>query len=237
MAAVLAAGDGAALSHLSAAVLWQIWRRRPPPLIDVVTLWRRDDRAGVRFHRCRRLDPRDTTVYRGIPVSTVPRILVDLTDVLTVHQLASVIHEAAFRKRFNERATKATMERANGRRNLHVLEAALAEHMVGSAGTRSDLEDEFLALVARAGLPSPLVNVQVQAAERTIEVDFHWPDHRLCVEVDGPGHRRPRTRRDDRARDRWLREAGHEVIRLSDDEVQRHPARTIATLDAAVRPR
>jgi predicted transcriptional regulator of viral defense system len=121
MAAVLAGGDGARLGCLAAAVHWQIWRRRPPQMIDVVTPRRRAPQPGLRFHWCRNLDPRDTTTYRGIPVTTIPRTLVDLTDTLTVHQLANVIHEAAFRKRFNAAAIRAAMERANGRRNLHVL--------------------------------------------------------------------------------------------------------------------
>ena len=62
------------------------------------------------------------TVRDGIPVTTVPRTLVDLSDVLTAHQLANVIHEAAFRKLFDERAVHAAIHRANGRHNLHVLE-------------------------------------------------------------------------------------------------------------------
>jgi hypothetical protein len=186
MAAVLAAGEGAALSHLRAALLWQIWRRRAPGPIDVVTSRRKRGQRGVNIHFCRHLDPRDVTTHRGIPVTTVPRTLIDLTDSLTAHQLANVIHEAAFRKRFDASATRAAMARANGRHNLHVLDAALNAHAAGSAGTRSDLEDVFLALTRSAGLPDPLVNVGVQARGRRIEVDFHWPELKLCVEVDGP---------------------------------------------------
>jgi hypothetical protein len=87
----------------------------------------------------RSLDPRDVTVRDGIPVTTVPRTLVDLSDVLTAHQLANVIHEAAFRKLFDERAVRAAMTRANGRHNLHVLTKALELNAAGSAGTRSEL--------------------------------------------------------------------------------------------------
>lgn len=80
----------------------------------------------------------------------------DLTDELTAHQLANVIHQAAFRKLFDERAVRVAMDRANGRRNLNVLERALELNKTGSAGTRSDLEDRFLALTSRSGLPEPL---------------------------------------------------------------------------------
>jgi hypothetical protein len=208
MAAVLAAGDGSALSHLSAAKLWNVWRRVVRG-IDVVAPRRRHAK-GVRVHACRRLDPRDVTVHRGIPVTTVPRTLVDLADVLTAHQLANVVHEAAFRNRFSARATRAGMERSNGR-NLHPLEQALALNAAGSAGTKSDLEDRFLAQVQAAGLPAPLVNAAVQTRDRTYEVDFRWGD--VCVEIDGPGHGRPRTRAEDAARDRALTEPGYRVIR------------------------
>ena len=98
--------------------------------------------------RCRHLDPRDITTHDGIPVTTVPRTLVDLTDVLDARRLANVLHEAAFHRRFNMAATRAAMSRAAGRRNLGVLETALAAHEAGSAGTRSALEDRVLALVA-----------------------------------------------------------------------------------------
>src|SRR3954464_10382713 len=97
MAAVLAAGEGAALSHLSAAKLWNAWRRVVRG-VDVLASGRRRVK-GVRVHICRRLDPRDVTEHRGIPVTTVPRTLVDLSAVLSAHQLANVIHEAAFRNR------------------------------------------------------------------------------------------------------------------------------------------
>jgi very-short-patch-repair endonuclease len=230
MAAVLAGGEGAALGCLAAAQHWQVWRRRPPAQIDVLTPRRLVPRPGVRFHRARHLDPRDVTVFRGIPVTTVPRTLVDLTDSLTAHQLANVIHEAAFRKRFNPKATRAAMQRANGRRNLAVLEQALAAHEQGSAGTRSDLEDAFLVEAREAGMSDALVNAEVDVAGGRIEVDFHWPDKKLCVEVDGPGHTRPRTKREDKARDRLLRDAGYEVLRFTDEDVERPGPRVRATL-------
>ncbi len=205
MAGVLAGGPGAHLSHEAAARLFRIWRR-VPHLIDVVAPNRRPTADGVRFHRARHLDPRDVTKYRGIPVTTVARILVDLTDQLTQHQLANVIHEAAFRNRFSESATRAAMKRANGRHNLPRLEHALIAHAQGSAGTRSDLEDAYL---ERHTGPEPKVNTRVHG----IEVDLYWPDQALVVEIDGPGHERPRTRRDDEAKDQRLGAAGIRVRR------------------------
>jgi very-short-patch-repair endonuclease len=122
-----------------------------------------------------------------------------------------VIHDAAYRQRFSETATKAAMERAGGRRHLHALEEALHAHASGSAGTKSGLEDRFLEQVRRHGLPDPLVNTRVQG----IEVDFLWPETKLIVEVDGAGHRRPRTQREDAERDARLEAAGYRVIRAT----------------------
>jgi hypothetical protein len=228
MAAVLACGEGAVLSHLSAATLWEIWRRRANGS-DVTVPRQRRARPGIRLRCTRNLDPRDVTVHNGIPVTTVARTLVDLTDVLDSHQLANVIHEAAFRNRFDLSATRAAMARANGRR-LSVLHAALEAHAAGSAGTKSALEDRFLALIRRAGLPQPLTNVGVEAGGRRIEVDVYWPDRKLCVEVDGPGHERPRTRLQDRARDRALRAAGLRIVRVTGHDVDHRPAAVISEL-------
>jgi predicted transcriptional regulator of viral defense system len=209
IAAVLAAGDGAVLSHLAAAKLWEVWRRKVTG-VDVTAPTNRRDRPGVRVHRARHLDPRDVTKHDGIPVTTVPRTLVDLSSVLTAAQLANVIHEAAFRNRFDLEATRQAIERANGRHTLHTLATALEAHANGSAGTRSALEDQFLAQLNRNGMPEPLVNTKVA----NVEVDFHWPDQNLCIEIDGPGHQRPRTQAEDRLRDAKLRAAAQEVIRL-----------------------
>jgi Transcriptional regulator, AbiEi antitoxin/Protein of unknown function (DUF559) len=214
MAAVLACGEGAVLSHLSASSMWGFWRRRVVG-VDVLVPRRHRSLPGVRIHRYRRLDRRDVTRRNGIPITSVARTLVDLSDVLTPHQLANAIHEAAFHERFSEPATRHAMHRANGRHNLATLTEALALHNSGSAGTRSGNEDWFLSLTAQAGLPLPLVNTKVE----DIEVDFHWPDHHLCVEVDGGGHTRPRTKREDKARDRALQQAVHRVVRIAEHEL------------------
>jgi hypothetical protein len=202
MAAVLAAGEGAALSHLAAATHWKMWRRWVPG-IDVLVPSQRRQRAGIRVHRVRRLDKRDVTIHKGIPITTPARTLVDLASVLTRYQLANVIHEAAFRNLFDEARTREAMERAPGR-DLEPLHAALQAHAAGSAGTRSALEDQFLETWQG---PEPLVNTK-------IEVDMYWPDENLVVEVDGPGHERAPTQRTDAERDRALRAAGIEVVRL-----------------------
>jgi predicted transcriptional regulator of viral defense system len=202
MAAVLAAGKDAVLSHESAAKHWRIWRGTVRG-IDVLTPGNRRARAGIRVHRARTLDRCDVTIHKGIPITTPARTLVDLASTLTRHQLANVIHEAAFRDLYDDGAVRAAMKRARGR-DLEPLDAALRAHASGSAGTRSALEDQFLATWQG---PEPLVNTK-------IEVDMYWPDQNLVVEIDGPGHERPRTRTEDARRDAALNKAGITTVRL-----------------------
>jgi hypothetical protein len=202
MAAVLAAGKGAALSHLAAATHWKMWRRRVPG-IDVIVPGQRRARDGFTVHRARNLDKRDVTIHKGIPITTPARTLVDLASVLTKHQLANVIHEAAFRDLFDEGAVTEAIKRAPGR-PTETLHAALQAHAAGSAGTRSYTEDRFLETWQG---PEPLVNTK-------IEVDMYWPDQNLVVEVDGPGHARPRSKREDAQRDEALRKAGIATVRI-----------------------
>jgi hypothetical protein len=218
MAAVLAAAPVSALSHLSCGALVGVSRFRERAI--AVTTTRRPKLDGVRVHTVRRLDPRDVTTHKGIPVTTVHRMLVDLSDILTAHQIANVIHELAFRGRYVEAAVRDAMVRANGRRKLHVLERAMALHRDGSAGTRSGAEDAFLALVE----PEPQVNEGLLG----IEVDFHWPELRLAVEIDGAGHLRRATKADDARRDAALAAAGFTTLRFRHTQVFERPAEVLA---------
>jgi hypothetical protein len=225
MAAVLAAGEGAVLSHRSAAALWEM---RPDRRVisDVLAPRGRRPKGPVLVRTYRRLDPRDVTVERGIPVTTVERTYVDRTDVLTPFQLANVIKESAFHRPFDAPAVREAMARANGRRNLHVLAKAIDLYLHGSAGTESGKEDAFLSLLQLTDLPEPLVNT-VHEGE---ELDCCWPDRKLNVEVDGPGHERPSQKRADARRDRKLRAAGFTVVRFTDVEIERQPDAVLAGL-------
>jgi putative AbiEi antitoxin of type IV toxin-antitoxin system/uncharacterized protein DUF559 len=227
LAAVLGGGERAGLARLAAAKLWEA-SRFAVPVIDVVVPRQRRDRPGVRFHRANDLDGRDLTSHRGIPVTTMHRTLVDLADVLTPHQLANVMHEAAFRGRLVVPAIRDALARVLGRPRLWVVQRALELHASGSAGTRSGAEDAFLAVVAE--LPEPLVNVSFEGFER----DFRWPESALVVEIDGPAHGRPHTRLDDAGRDRTLRDAGYRVLRFSDQEVQRRPREVMSAVAGVV---
>ena len=218
LAGVFAAGEGAALSHLCCAALFEV-RQLRTDLVDVVSPKRRRLRGPLRVHVSRTLIPDDVTTRKGIPVTTIARMCVDLTDTLTPHQLANVMHEADYRGLLNRPATLAAMERALGRQNLHVLKKALELNAGGSAGTKSPHEDAFLTLVQSAGIPEPRVNTQLLGEE----VDCHWPDRKLVVEVDGRGHGRERTRARRRAA---RREAARG--RLHDRPIQRQRHRAAA---------
>jgi hypothetical protein len=229
LAAVYAGGEGAALSHISTTVLILGVHRFPEPLPEVLVPRRHRPVPGVVIRSCRCLDARDVTTCHGIPTTTIARMLVDLSDVLTPHQLVYVIKEAAYRKRFDLDATRRAMARANGRRNLHVLERALELYLHGSGGTKSPHEDAFLALLP-ATFAEPLVNTRLAG----FEVDFLWPERLLVVEIDGGGHERPTARRKDALEDRVLRAAGYRVLRFTDADLERRPADVIAGLAAAL---
>jgi hypothetical protein len=157
----------------------------------------------------------------------IPVIDVDLADVLTPHQLANVMHEAAFRGRLVPSAIRDAMGRVWGRPRLWVVDRALELYAAGSAGTRSGAEDAFLRLVS--GFAEPLVNVSFEGFER----DFRWPNRALVVEIDGPAHGRPHALLDDAGRDRTLREAGYTVLRFTHEDVHRRP-RELASAVAGV---
>jgi hypothetical protein len=119
------------------------------------------------------------------------------------------------------------MQRANGRHNLHVLDAAIDLYLSGSAGTRSRLEDTFLSLLQFAEIPEPLINTALLGEE----VDCQWPQSMLVVEVDGPGHRnRPPAQRGDARKDLKLGAAGYTVLRFTDIEIERRPKEVLARL-------
>jgi Protein of unknown function (DUF559) len=223
MAAVLACGLRAALSHQSAGRLWLI-RVSDRALIDVTipTVAGRRHLKGIDVHTTRRLEPDDVTTHRGIPTTTPQRTLTDLAEVLTPRQLAKAANEAE-RLRLH-----APIQPIHGRHGIRLL-SALEHHDFAATETRSPLEDAFLILVERAGLPRPLVNHIIEGHE----CDFVWPQFRLIVETDGfATHGTRRGFRTDRARDVDLMIAGWRIARFTYEDVLYAPERVIASLIA-----
>lgn len=205
MAAVLAAGEGAVLSHWSAASLW---RMRPGrgPRAHVTSPRRRRSHARITFHFAQLPDD-EVTEERGIPVTTPARTQLDLAPLLPSPTLARMIDAAGARK---GTPLADLLERYPHRAGVPKLKAILA---TPQPMTRSDLEAKVLDAMDRAGLPRPDVNNVIEGEE----VDFAWPEHRVIAELDTyVTHGSPLAFERDRARDRKLTAAGWRVVRLTD---------------------
>jgi very-short-patch-repair endonuclease len=224
LAAVLACGDGAVLSHVSAAEHWNVWRSATAR-IDVTVPSRagRPRRSGIRIHRSRRLGPKDVTVHEGIPVTTLARTLIDLADVLPKQVLKRAIDEADYHRLLDMTSLLAAVHRNPGRRGAKVVALAQAP----PERTRSGFERRFLAAIERHGLPRPKVAVPVEG----YEADFLWPEARLVVETDGFGaHGTRRAFEHDRRRDRLLARAGYRTVRLTELALRDEEAEVVAAL-------
>jgi len=175
LGAVLCGGDGAKLSHAPGAHLFKLTRgtRPPPPEITVPTLAHRR-RPGIVIHRVAALHPFDSTMREGIPITSVPRVLLDLAPRLAPTDLARACHEAWVHHRTTPIHVEACIARNPTKPGIATLRRAL-----GSDITLSDLEEAFLALLAQYGLPRPRTNI----AREGDKVDCHWPEHGLTVEL------------------------------------------------------
>jgi very-short-patch-repair endonuclease len=219
MAAVLACGSGAALSHAHAAALHDL-RTTPSGVIDVTAPSRRHV-TGVHSHRARTLDPLDVTVVDAIPVTTVARTLLDQAERLSAQRLRTLLEATLRRDLFDLNQITATIARNPGRHGIAPLTAALGDLPDEAPRTQSRLEQAMLELVRAAGLPEPAVNVVVDGDV----VDFFWPHHNVVVEVDGWGtHRSHAAFVGDRRRDARHTVAGRRAARfVYDDVVNRAP--------------
>jgi predicted transcriptional regulator of viral defense system len=199
MAAVLACGSGAVLSHRSAGALWGLIRHHQPIDVTAPTDHRR---SGIALHRSRLTDG-DVTVHYGIPTTTPARTLADLAQVLDPASLTRAVNDARLRHLASLDAIAAQLR--NGRATK-VLADLVARP---DAPTRSVLEDRFLAFCDRHALPRPEVNVTVAG----YEVDMLWRPQRLIAELDGRAFHGDFER--DRDKDADLLAAGHRVVRVT----------------------
>ncbi|MBC7644469.1 MAG: DUF559 domain-containing protein [Thermoleophilia bacterium] len=234
MAAHLAAGPDSVLSHWIAAEKWKL-RDQTACRIEILSPRRIRGLSDATARQTCTLVAADIVWRDWLPFTTVPRSLVDLADVLSVYQLTHLMHQADYRNRFDLDATLRCAERNRTRAGYATLLRALEKQAAGSAGTRSKLEDRFLALVLSGGVIEPWVNMHISVpGDRSFEVDFQWSEQRLVVEVDGSGHRRLRTRLEDADRDVLLRAAGYRVLRFSGEDIERRGAETVAQVVVAL---
>jgi very-short-patch-repair endonuclease len=212
MAAVLACGEGAALSHFSAAVLWGMLTAGGGAIH--VTSEARRRRPGLVLHQAA-LGGEELRKRAGIPVTAPARTLIDLADVAPRRTLERAIDEAEYL-----RLDCTGLTPKHGRRGSGTISSVLAVHRPGSTRTRTELEEMFISLCDHHGLPRPEVNVHIEG----YECDFVWREQRLIVETDGgAAHGTNRAKMRDPLRDGDLMIAGWRVWRISYERLLREP--------------
>jgi predicted transcriptional regulator of viral defense system len=227
LAAVLAAGPGAVLSHRAAGHLWGL--RAGAAGVTVTIPRHRAGPRNVKVHQSRVLGGADVTEREGIPVTTVARTLLDLAGVVSARDLARAVDTAERHELFDLTAMEGVLSRARGRRGAAALRRAIAAWQ--PRHTRSELEDRFAELMARSPLPPPDLNVLLDGQQSQHEIDAFWPSQGLVVQLDGFAfHRTRRDRERDAATDADLELAGLRVVRLTWEEVTRHADRTVRRL-------
>jgi predicted transcriptional regulator of viral defense system len=213
LAAVLACGEGAVLSHRSAAAHWGLLATSAAR-VEVTIPRARASNDQIRLHRSRSLIARDTTTHQGIPITSVPRTLLDLAATVRADRLERALAQAEHLELYDHRAITELLARANGHRGRGALTEATA---LEPKLTRSEWEVRMLRLVRTAALPEPLVNLPLDAPDYgECRPDFHWPAHDLIVETDGwKSHRTRAAFERDRAKDAALTAAGYRVVRFT----------------------
>jgi hypothetical protein len=237
-AAVLACGDGAVVSHGSAAALhglWDYW----PRFIDVtvpVEAGRKID--GIRCRRCRYPQPEEIEVRNGLALTTLARTLVDLAGIIDLTALRKAVGRAAIRRKLDLQAVDLAIYNAKGRRGLKALELTLVPYRTKDGkplDVRSDFETLILPELLDRGLPRPGCNVPIHVEEQRFVADFLWEGARMIVETDGrETHETPPAFQDDRRRDQFLAAAGYRVLRVTWEQIHGERAAVLERIERAV---
>ena len=226
LAAVLACGDGAVLSHRSAAVHWGLLRAERGPVEVTVPGKKTARRPGIRVHSTRSLPRAEITTRLRIPCTTVERVLIDLAATNRA-ELERAVEQAFVLKLLGGTRMSEALDRSKGRAGTSQLRRLLAGLLPQLPFTRSELERRFLKLVHKAGLPAPIVNRHREHHR----VDFTWPAHRLIVETDGRwSHDNPYAFEQDRQRDLDLELADWRVLRLTWRQIEEQGERVTELL-------
>jgi hypothetical protein len=216
----------AVASHTTAAYLWGLLRYRPEAM-HVTAPTRRRAKREFRVHFSSILAAEDRVEREGIPVTSVPRTLLDLAIRARPGQMDGHLEKAEERGLFDLRAVESVLDRAGGHRGRGRLRRALAVYQPDPAFTRSKFERRFRRLVKAAGFPPPSMNYIV--AE--FELDAYWPDLRFAVELDlyeTHGSRAAFER--DRRRQEELKLLGVEMIRVTKPRLDREPQAVLRNL-------
>ncbi len=217
LAAVLACGSGALLSHLGAAWLWGLWRSAPRRF-DITVPTRGHGRKSIRVHHAPAIEGEDRRIKDGIPVTALPRTLIDLAQAAP-RRLPRAIERAEQLEMFDLTEVERMLRRCGGHHGRGALVAAIAEYRK-PAFTRSGLERRFLALVHEAGLPRPSANTFVAG----FEIDAYWEAERFGVELDTYDFHGGRVAfESDRLRQEDLKLAGIEIVRITGRRLDLEP--------------
>jgi hypothetical protein len=229
MAAVLAVGEDAVLSHRSAAALWGI---RPTTRSRVEVTTERAVRSRPRLHVHQApLVPDEVTTNAGIKVTTPPRTLLDLAAVIPPHHLERAMNEAERQHLTDPLSLDVLLDRFPSRAGTPALRRAHERAQHGATITRSELEDRFLAFLDAHDLERPATNVPIVLQGGTIEADCLWRRQGLVVELDGYAFHTTRAAFErDRARDRRLQAAGWRVVRITWRQLHDEPCELAAEL-------
>jgi very-short-patch-repair endonuclease len=223
MAAVLACGPGAVLSHGSALSLWGIWKRWDRPFHVTVKTDRRP--KGITAHRTTKLDRRDITRHYGIPVTTLAKTLLDQAPRMTPKSLTRAINDGRLSHHLNRDALFDVLHRHPHHRGAKKLRTVLG--LTTDRPTRSNFEDAFPAFCRRHGLPEPQLNTSVCG----YEVDVYFPDERVIVELDSwDFHRSKMSFEADRNRDADTLAAGLITIRITGERFEQTPEQEASRL-------
>jgi very-short-patch-repair endonuclease len=237
MAAVLAAGPDAVLSHWSAAALWTI-RPNSRSLIDVTAPHKSRSWDGIKRHH-KALPADEVTVKDGIPVTTVPRTIFDLAATEDVDTVTAMLRESEHQNLWDRLSLPDLVERYPARRGVKRVRLALLRVTEEPSGRkRSPLEERFAPFIRRHRLPMPRFNDWIFLGPRRYQVDCHWPGTGRIVELDGwEGHGTRSAFQGDRERDRRLAAAGYSVTRLTWNQLRDEPEAIASDLRVLLRDR
>lgn len=222
LAAVLACGPTALLSHISAAWLWDLTKTPPLPA-SVTAPQHRKRRPPIRLHEARSLVAEDRALREGIPVTALPRTLLDLAATVRFEWLEKMVEGSEDLELFDLRAVEDLLARTVGHPGHGRLRKAIALYKPSSF-TRSGLERRFLELCLEAGLPQPRTNFVIHG----FELDCYWPESRFAVELDvfeTHGSRAAFER--DRKRQEDLLLAGIGMTRVTGPRLEQEPREVI----------
>lgn len=224
----------AVASHRSAGLLWS-FPGMPEEIIELTAFrHRRRHAPDVVWHESYVLPPDQVTEIQGIPVTSALRTFLDLAGVVDMSALEAVANEAIRRGLFTALGALAMIDRLGPlRRGSHKARSVLDLRRPGERPPESVLETRFLQLVRKAGFPEPVPQYEVRAGDRTIRVDFAYPDLKVAIELDGEAfHWGARAERRDHRRDELLGDLGWLVLRFTWKEVHDFPRYVIAALRA-----